>query len=59
MAPLSNDHIMSGTSIWLFIHLEHQNVSSNGRNNFTVPYLASRDTVVPLENEAIMSGPFI
>ena len=25
--PLANDPIISGTSIWLFRHLEHQNLS--------------------------------
>ena len=51
---LANDPIMSGTSIWLFRHLEHQNLSSNRTDNFLVPFLATREAVVPLANDPFM-----
>ena len=65
MAPLANDPIMSGTSIWSFRHLKHQNlftgddfIYSSGIN-FLVPFLATREAVVPLANDPFMSGTSI
>ena len=57
--PLANDPIMLGTSIPLFSHLEHQNLSSNNSDNFLVKYLATRESVVPLANDPIMLGTLI
>ena len=59
MAPLANDLIISGTSIRSFRHLKHQNPSSNGWDNFLVPFLATREAVAPLANDPIMSGTSI
>ena len=57
--PPRNNLIMSGTSIRSFRHLEHQNPSSKGEDNFLVPFLAAREAVAPLENDPIMSGTSI
>ena len=56
---LVNDLIMLGTSIWLFRHLEHQNLSSNSWDNALVPFLAIREAVALLANDPMMSGTFI
>ena len=56
---LANDSIMSGTSIQLFRHLEHQNPSSNGWDKFLVPFLATREAVAPLAKDLIMLGTSI
>ena len=54
VAPLTNDPIMSGTLIWLFRHLEHQNPSSKSRDEFLVPFLATREAVVPFAKDLII-----
>ena len=56
VAPLANDPIMSGTLIWLFRHIEHQNLSSNGCDIYLVSFLATREAVAQLANDPIMSG---
>ena len=56
MAPLANYHIMLGTYIWLFRHLEHVNLSSNGCDIYLVSFLATREAVAQLANDPIMSG---
>ena len=62
MAPLANDPIMSGRSIWWFRHLKHQNLSTGDdciqRSEiiFLVPFLATWVAVAPLANDPIMSG---
>ena len=65
MAPLENDPIISGRSIRSFIHIKHQNLStdddfihSNGII-FLVPFFTTREVVVPLANDPIMSGRLI
>ena len=61
MAPLANNPIMSGTLIWSFEHLKHQNLSTGddfidgSRIIFLVPFLATRKVVAPLTNDTIMS----
>ena len=59
MAPLANNPIMLGTFIWSFRHLEHQYLSSNGQDNWLVPFLATREAVALLVNDPIMSGRLI
>jgi len=59
VAPLANDPIMLGTSIWSIRHLEHQNPSSNGGDNFLVPFLPTREAVAPHANDSIMLGTSI
>ena len=62
MAPLANDPIMSGRSIWSFRHLKHQNLSTSddfiysSGIIFLVPLLATMEAVAPLANDPIMSG---
>ena len=62
MAPLSNDPIMSGTSIRSFRHLKHQNPSTgddfihSSGIFFLVQFLATMEAVAPLANDPIMSG---
>ena len=65
MAPLANDPIMSGTSIWSFRHLKHQNpstgddfINSSGII-FLVQFLATMEAVSPLANDPIMLGRLI
>ena len=60
LAPLANDPIMLGTSIPLFRHLKHQNLSTGdvfiySSGNFLVPFLATKAVLVPLTNDDIMS----
>ncbi len=60
VASLANDFIMSGTSIWSFRHLKHQNLSTG--NDFIyrsgiillVTFLATREAVAPLANDPFM-----
>ena len=65
MAPLANDLIMSGTSIQLFRHLKHQNLSTgddfiySSGIFFLVPFMASREAVALLANDLIMLGTSI
>ena len=65
MAPLANDLIMSGTSIRSFRHLKHPNLSTgddfiySSGIIFLVPFLATREAVVPLAKDLIMSGNLI
>ena len=63
MAPLANDPIMSGTSIRLFRHLKHQNLSTGDdfiyNSGFLVPFLATIKAVALLANDLIMSGTSI
>ena len=56
VAPLANDPIMSGTSICLFRHLEHQTPSSNAWDNFVVPILPTGEAVALLANDPFMLG---
>ena len=59
VVPLENNLIMSGTSIWLFRHLEHQKPSSNCWGKFLVPLSATREAVVLLAKDLIMLGTSI
>ena len=51
--PLANDLMMSGTLIWSFRHLKHQNLSTgddfiySSGIFFLVPFLATREAVAP------------
>ena len=62
MALLANDLIMSCTLIQSFRHLKHQNLSTGDDfiNSsgiiFLVPFLATKETLVPHANDPIMSG---
>ena len=64
MALLAKDLIMSGTSIWSFRHLKHQNLFTGddfifiSGIIFLVRFLATRETVVLLAND-LMSGTSI
>ena len=60
LVPLANDPIISGRLIQLFRHLKHQNLSTGDDfiNSsgliFLVPFLATKETLVPLANNAII-----
>ena len=58
--PLAKDLIMLGTSIQLFRHLKHQNLSTGDdfiySSGFIVPLLATMEVVVLLANNLIMLG---
>ena len=62
---LAKDPIMSGTSIWSFRHLKHQNLSTgddfiySSRIFFLVTFLATREAVALLANDLIMFGTSI
>ena len=53
LASLANDPIMSGKLIWLFGHLEHQNLSLKVIFSF---FLATREGVASLSNDPIIFG---
>ena len=65
MGLLAKDLIISGTLIWSFRHLKHQNLSAgddfiySSRIIFLVPFLATREAVAPLANDHIMLGRLI
>ena len=65
MAPLANDTIMLGTSIWSFRHLKHQNPSTGDdfihRSGiiFLVQFLATKKALALLANEPILSDRLI
>ena len=50
---------MSGTGIQSFKHLNLQNLSSNGKDDFLVPFLITREAVAPLADNVIMLGTLI
>ena len=62
MAPLANDPIMSGISIWLFRHLKYQNLSTG--DDFIhsseiiclVLFLVIKEALVLLLNDPIKMG---
>ena len=60
MAPHANNLIMSGTLIRSFRHLENQNLSTGDDFIdscgiiFSVPFLATKETLAPLANDLIM-----
>ena len=65
VAPLAKVLIMLGTSIWLFRHLKHQNLSTgddfiySSGIIFLVPFLSTREAVALLANDLIMSDTLI
>ena len=65
MSLLANDPIMLGKLIQSFRHLKHQNLSTgddfiySSGIIFLVPFLATREAVVLLTNDPIMSGTLI
>ena len=52
---LQNIHLGLYSYIWSLRHLENQNLSWNGWDNFFVPFLAAREAVAPLANNPIVS----
>ena len=62
MAPLLNDPIILVRLKRLFRHLKHQNLSTgdgfihSSGTIFLVSFLATREAVLPLENNPIISG---
>merc|ERR1711942_222407 len=63
VALLAKDLIMSGTLIWSFRHLNHQNLSTGDdfiySSGFLVPFLATMKVVALLANDLIMLGTLI
>ena len=64
MALLAKDSVMSHTSIRLFRHLKHQNLSTGDNIIYSSRiifflFLATREAVVPLAKDLIMSGTLI
>ena len=63
--PLANNAIISDTSIWLFRHLKHQNLSTGDDFIYSsgiiclVPFLGTREAVALHANDPIMSGTSI
>ena len=61
LAPLANDPIMLGRSIWLFRPPKHKNLSTgdefiHNSGIFCISILATKETLASLENDLIMSG---
>ena len=63
VVPLAKDLIISGTLIWSFRHLKHQNLSTGDdfiySSGFVVPFLATMEVVALLANDLIMLGTSI
>ena len=64
VAPLENDPILSGRSIWSFRHLELQNLSiisdfMHENLILLVPFFTTIGVVAPLKNDPILSGRLI
>ena len=65
VAPLANNTINSGRSIWSLRHHKHQNLSTGddfihkSGMIFLILFLATRELVAPLANDPIMSGRLI
>ena len=57
VVPLAKDLIISGTLIWSFRHLKHQNLSTgddfiySSGIIFLVPFLATREAVAPFAKD--------
>ena len=54
-----NDPIITDTSIWSFRELEHQNLSLNSWDNVLVPFLVTKEAMVPLANNIFISATLI